>query len=121
MRASKSWVRITLEHKEHAMKLNTAQVARAVNQLEIEAIPEDHPLIPKLNQLFGDHTYFVDGNGLSIVEPAADDVEISEPDAIGTGVVVNLANWTDSNPPKLEVHEPEVTENMVALGTNGSR
>jgi hypothetical protein len=104
------------------MKLNTAQVARTVSQLEIEAIPEDHPLIPKLNQLFGDHTYFVDGNGLSIVEPAAaDDLEISDPDGIGTGVVVNLANWTESNPPKLEVHEPEVTESMVALGTNGGQ
>jgi len=35
------------------------------------------------------------------------------------GVVVNLANWTDSNPPKLEAHEPELTESMVALETDG--
>jgi hypothetical protein len=34
------------------------------------------------------------------------------------GVVVNLANWTNSNPPKLEAHEPELTESMVALETD---
>jgi hypothetical protein len=44
------------------MKLNAAQVVRAVSQLEVEALPENHPLTPKLNQVFGDHTYFLDGN-----------------------------------------------------------
>ena len=34
-------------------------------------------------------------------------------------MLVNVANWTDSNPPKLEVHEPEVTNTTVALGTDG--
>ena len=27
------------------MKLNTAQVARTVSQLQVEALPEDHPLV----------------------------------------------------------------------------
>jgi hypothetical protein len=85
------------------MKLNAAQLERTATQLQAEPIPDDHPLIPRLNQMFGDHTSFLDSNGLNI----------------GMGVVVNLANWTNSNPPKLEAHEPELTESMVALETDG--
>jgi len=36
------------EQEEDAMKLNTAQVARTVSQLQVEALPEDHPLVPQL-------------------------------------------------------------------------
>jgi hypothetical protein len=101
------------------MKLNAAQVARAVSQLEVEALPENHPLMPQLNRIFGEHTYFIDGNGLNIVEPAADALDVPASSMGEMGVVVNLANWTDSNPPKLEAHEPELTSDTVALGTDG--
>ncbi len=100
------------------MKLNTAQVERTVSQLQTaEPLPEDHPLIPQLNRLFGEHTYFLDVNGLNIVEPLAETVKT--PDAAAKGVVVNLANWTNSNPPRLEAHEPEPTDSVVALDTDG--
>jgi hypothetical protein len=39
--------------------------------------------------------------------------------ASGIGVVVNVANWTNANPPKLEAHEPQPTESLVALETDG--
>ncbi len=108
-----------LKQKEYAMKLNTAQVARTMSQLQVEALPEDHPLVPQLNRIFGDHTYFLDGSGLNILEPAAAALEVP-PDSLGEVVVlVNVANWTDSNPPKLEVHEPELTDTTVALGADG--
>jgi hypothetical protein len=43
------------------------------------------------------------------------------PGSLGEVVVLlNVANWTDSNPPKLEVHEPELTDTTVALGTDGA-
>ena len=105
------------------MKLNTAQVARTKRQLNIEALPDDHPLVPQLHQIWGEHTYFIDDKGLNIVEPvdAALDVPKSDGKDMGAvGVVVNLANWTDSNPPKLEAHEPELTNSTVSLGTDGS-
>jgi len=92
------------------MKLNAAQLERTTTQLQAEVIPEDHPLIPQLNRMFGDHTYLLDSNGLIIVEPAAAELA---PDTAGMGVVVNL------NPPKLEAHEPELTDSMVALETDG--
>jgi|SRR5579883_526302 len=101
------------------MKLNTAQVARTESQLQGKVLPDDHPLVPQLNRLFGDHTYFLDSNGLNIVEPMEEVSELSAPNAGATGVVLNIANWTNSDPPKLEAHEPQPTENTIALLTDG--
>jgi hypothetical protein len=112
-----SALRRSSKEKERTMRLSAAQVEIAASQLNAEAIPENHPLIPKLNQLFGDHTYFLDSRGLSVVEQAAPDS--STPSAGGTAVVLNLANWTDSDPPKLEAHEPELTDGVVTLSTDG--
>ena len=50
------------------MKLTSAQVERALTQFQAQAIPENHPVLPQLNKLFGDHTFFLDNNGLNIVE-----------------------------------------------------
>jgi hypothetical protein len=40
------------------MKLNSAQLEQTLSQFEAQAIPEDHPMVPKLCELFGDHTFF---------------------------------------------------------------
>jgi hypothetical protein len=92
------------------MKLNAAQIERTLHQVEAEAIPAEHPVIPQLQRLFGDHTYFLDNNGLSIVEP----LESEQGDG-QLGVVVNLANWTDASAAKLQPHEPESTDLVVEL------
>jgi hypothetical protein len=103
------------------MKLNTAQVERTTSELQVEAIPDDHPLVPQLNRLFGEHTYFLDSNGLNIVEPASGDLVASAANGREMGVIVNVANWSSSNPPRLQPHEPEVTDSLVALGTDGGQ
>src|SRR5438046_10363547 len=59
-----------LNRKEWAMKLTSAQVERTLTQFRGEAIPDNHPVIPQLNSLFGEHTFFLDRHGLNIVEPA---------------------------------------------------
>jgi len=94
-----------------AMKLTSALVERALSQFEAQAIPDNHPAIPELNELFGDHTFFLDRNGLNIVEPV-------EPPPAGApaGKVVNLASWSDDDPPSLSPHEPEPTDIVVVLG-----
>jgi hypothetical protein len=51
------------------MRLNSAQVERTLSQLEAQVIPDDHPMVPKLNELFGDHTFFLNSDGLNVVEP----------------------------------------------------
>ncbi len=92
------------------MKLNSAQIERTLHQFDAEAIPPEHPVISKLERLFGDHTYFLDDNGLNIVEP----VEAEQTDG-RLGVVVNLASWSDANAASLQPHEPEPTELLIDL------
>jgi len=46
--------------------------------------------------------------GLNIVEP----VEA----AVVSGMVVNLASWSDDSQSGLEVHEPEATDVVITLG-----
>ena len=95
------------------MKLTSAQVERTLTQLQGEAIPDNDPVIPELNSLFGEHTFFLDSKGLNIVELA---------EATGAGAqsakVVNLANWSDANPKRLEAHEPEPTDVVVIVGSS---
>jgi hypothetical protein len=94
------------------MKLTSAQIERTLTQFQGEAIPDSHPVIPQLNSLFGEHTFFLDNRGLSIVEP-------TEPAGSGaqSAKVVNVANWSDANPNRLEPHEPEPTDVVVTLGS----
>jgi hypothetical protein len=90
------------------MKLNSAQLERTLGQLEARAIPDGHPLIQQLNDLFGEHTFFLDRHGLNIVEPV---------EAAGeSAMVVNLASWSDESRSGLEVHEPEATDVVIMLG-----
>ncbi|HEU5276961.1 MAG TPA: hypothetical protein VFU97_25110 [Xanthobacteraceae bacterium] len=93
------------------MRLTSEQVERALNQFEAQAIPDDHPMVAQLSELFGDHTFFLDGNGLNVVEPA----ESSNNSGAATGQVVNLANWGDDKLTTLAPHPPEVTDVVVVL------
>jgi hypothetical protein len=94
------------------MKLNTALVERALSQFEAQAIPDDHPVAAQLTEVFGDHTFFIDGNGLNIVEPA----EVAQ-DGPQTVRVVNIANWSDAKRTSLAPHEPEPTDAIIELGS----
>jgi len=90
------------------MKLNSAQLERTLGQFEARAIPDDHPVIPQLNDLFGEHTFLLDSHGLNIVEPV---------EAAGeSAMVVNLASWSDDSRSDLELHEPEATDVVITLG-----
>jgi hypothetical protein len=92
------------------MKLNSAQVEQTLTQFEARVLPDDHPLVRKLSELFGDHTFFLDSKGLNVVEPS----ERTEA-GVPAGKVVNLANWSDAQLTSLAPHEPEPTEVVVIL------
>jgi len=92
------------------MKLNSELVERTLNQFEAQAIPENHPVVPQLNSLFGDHTFFLNTQGLSIVEPTG------APDSGGQkGQVIKIAGWQDDDRTSLVPHEPEPTDVVVML------
>jgi len=92
------------------MKLSSQAVEQALTQFEAELLPEDHPAVAQLNQIFGDHTYFLDGVGLHIVEPAAKTNSGSQ-----QGVVVKLASWSDESRTSLAPHPPEPTNVVIEL------
>lgn len=92
------------------MKMNSAQIEQTLNQFEAEMIPTEHPMTAQLERIFGEHTYFLDGNGLNIIEP----VEAEEQN-VARGVVVNLASWADAKAESLRPHEPEPTDLVVVL------
>jgi hypothetical protein len=93
------------------MKLTSVLVERTLSQFEARVIPDGHPVVPQLNRLFGDHTFFLDGNGLNIVEPVETASGMSQ-----AAKVVNLANWQDSDRQSLTPHEPQETDVVVELG-----
>ncbi len=92
------------------MKLDDQGVERTLSKFEAQKIPDDHPAVPQLRELFGEHTFFIDGAGLHIVEPAASDDGGKE-----TGKVVRLASWSDANRTSLYPHAPEPTDVVVEL------
>ena len=92
------------------MKLTSAQVKQTVNQLGAQVLPDEHPAMPQLNSMFGEHTFFVDEMGLKVLEPAASRGPERE-----TGEVVSLADWSDSDLTRLMAHEPEPTGVIVVF------
>jgi hypothetical protein len=91
------------------MKLNATQVKRTLSQLDAEVLPDSHPAVPQLNTLFGDHTFFIDSDGLNVLEPA------ETPEEGQTGKVVSLASWSDATLTSLRPHEPEPTGVVIDL------
>jgi len=92
------------------MKLNSSQTEQALSQFEAEVLPDDHPALTQLSDIYGDHTFFLDGSGLNVLEPA----EAAETEA-HTGEIVNLASWSDATLTSLRPHDPEPTGILVLL------
>ena len=93
------------------MKLNSTQVKQTLGQLDAQVLPDDHPAITQLTNVFGDHTFFLDQSGLKVLEPA------ETPEAqMQSGEIVSLADWSDSTLTSLTPHAPEPTGMIVALG-----
>lgn len=93
------------------MKLTSAQIEQTRKQLQADAIPAEHPAMAQLERLFGDHTYFLDSTGLSIVEPVVTDRTDTR-----MGMVVSLASWAGGDEKSLQTHAPEATDRMINLG-----
>jgi hypothetical protein len=92
------------------MKLNSTQVDRTLSQFHAEVLPDNHPAVRQLTDLFGDHTFFLDGSGLNVLQPA----EMPETE-VQAGEIVSLASWSDETLTSLTPHEPEPTGVVVVL------
>ena len=94
------------------MKLNSTQLEQTLNQFEAEVLPDNHPAVPQLNDLFGNHTFFLDTRGLKVLEPAGLPEQETQ-----SGEIVSLADWSDATLTSLRPHEPQPTGVVVVLET----
>lgn len=92
------------------MKLDSAQVKQTLSQLEAEVLPDDHPAVSRLTSVFGNHTFFLDGNGLKVLEPT-EGPEMQ----VRSGEVVSLADWSDATLTNLRPHAPEQTGVIIVF------
>jgi hypothetical protein len=91
------------------MKLNATQVQQTLNQMNAHVLPDTHPAVTQLTDVFGDHTFFLDERGLKVLEPTEAD------SGSQSGEVLCLADWTDSTLSSLTPHEPESTGTIVVF------
>jgi hypothetical protein len=96
--------------EEQVMKLNATQVKQTLSQFEAQVLPDDHPAASQLSNIYGDHTFFLDGGGLKVLEPVGAPAMEAQ-----TGEVVSLADWSDATLTSLQPHEPEMTGVVVVL------
>lgn len=93
------------------MKLSNVRIQQALDQLEARTVvvPEQHPKTAELNEIFGEHTFFLDDEGLEIIEPAALEDGMKE----NAGEVIKIAMWNDASRTVLAPHPAEATGNVV--------
>jgi hypothetical protein len=90
------------------VKLSPAQAHRVEQQIDGRAVPDPVALASQLQDTFGDHTFFIDSDGLNIVEPSQADTDV--------GNVVKLGEWADDEHTKLRLKAPTLTETVVEFG-----
>jgi hypothetical protein len=92
------------------MKLNNAQVQQVGSQTGLKPIPDDNPATPKLQERFGEHTFYLDANGLYIWEPVDDVEDVNEPVA-----AIMLAAWEGEDKQALKPMTPTRSRVVVEL------
>src|SRR5262249_44294329 len=93
--------------QDQVMKLSSEKLDSVLEQIDAEVIPDNHPSLQKLRSIFGDHTFFVDDGGLTIIQPLGEHPQ--------TGGLVKIARWDDADPPHLVPHTPEETDVLIKL------
>jgi hypothetical protein len=91
------------------MKLSPLHTAQAARQLDSWVVPETHPANPSLCETFGEHTFFLDSEGLVIAEPSEGENETE------LARVVKLAAWADDERTELAPQPREDTGLLIVL------
>ena len=92
------------------MKLTDAQIAAVEAQTGSKAVPADDEAAISLSGDFGDHTFYLDPNGLYVFERG------EKPDFDGEfAVLVQIAEWTDETRTALHPIEPDIRPVTINL------
>lgn len=97
------------------MILSPTQVEAAKAAIGVDPVPADHPAMPQLQQAFGEHTFYLDANGLLVFEPAEEQAEAQD-----AARLYLVAAWADENKQQLSPVEPHPTNVVVDLALQGN-
>ncbi len=99
------------------MKLSTMQVQHVLDQFENDTtvIPESHPKAEEFKDIFGAHTFFLDKDGLEIIEPVVAKEVQQVPEEVAQ--VVRVAMWKDAERTTLKVSQAKTTGVVVVFPT----
>jgi hypothetical protein len=97
------------------MKLSTMRIQQALDQFgsDTAVIPESHPKAGELEDIFGAHTFFLDKEGLEIIEPVAAREATQKLEEVGQ--VIRVAMWNDAARTTLAAAAPETTGVVVVF------
>ena len=93
------------------MKLTTDQTAAVQRQTGADPLPEDNPTMGQLQEIFGEHTFYVAEQGLVVPE--------TTPEAAEDGSVefMLVAVWAGEDKQSLQPIEPQPTGIKLELAT----
>ena len=94
------------------MKLDVRQLAVVESQTGAKPLPADDPSVQQLTGAFGDHSFFLDPNGLYIFEGV--DLPEAEPGA-EPALLIQIAEWTDEEKTAIGPIEPKPAELVLDL------
>ncbi len=97
------------------MKLTPAQIEQVRDQIEAERVLEESPLFAEIVDEFGDHTFYLDFDGLYVLELVENPKTVRQ-----MANVAKMATWTDEERTALRPHWQEPTSVFVKLDPAGS-
>ena len=102
------------------MKLSTDRIQQALNQFDqlTSVVPDNDPKAGELEEVFGKHTFFLDGDGLEIIEPVIGEEAGLIQDELGQ--VIRLAMWNDAGRTTLAARRAQVTGVVVVFPTSNN-
>ena len=100
------------------MRLSSARVEQTLSQFEARVLPDNHPSMPKIREVWGDHTYFLAVNGLNIAL-----VRSTAWTSVSRMLWANnYGSWTDSQVDEpFPEHVPEPTQASVQFALDDRR
>ena len=93
------------------MKLNNEQVDAIERQTGAVPIPADNPANEALQNVFGDHTFYADENGLHVLEQ----VVLEDAEEGTQAEVIQIAAWASEDKSELQPIEPKRTGAVFGL------
>ena len=94
------------------IKLTSTQIKQVANQIGANPVSDDDPAVSQLVEAFGDHTFYLQEDGLHLLEPHA-----VRAGGRLVAIMVRLARWSTEDATSLVPHEPDPTDVYVDLAS----